>query len=165
MEEGPLAPPATKRGGCSIGMADAWQEDTVDEEFICNICMEVMIEPTSACPDGHCCCRLCYVQILRESAKECATCLHPTDESRLVRNRHLENVINKLRVKCKHAAEGATSGADARSRTTALVGLPIKELRAQLRRACLETQGQKDDLVARLVAWQVNPGPKPSPEP
>lgn len=101
--------------------------------------------------------QVCYVKYLRESAQQqCVTCLHPTDESRLVRNRHLENVINKLRVKCKHAAEGAKSG-DAPSRTAALVGLPIKELRTQLRRACLETQGAKDALVARLVAWQVQP--------
>lgn len=88
-------------------MVSERRDEAMNEEYTCPVCLEIMIEPTSACADGHACCRNCHVSSLRRVA-ECVICRHPADRSRLVRSRPLENIINKLRVRCKRARKGGS---------------------------------------------------------
>ncbi|KAJ1492471.1 hypothetical protein T484DRAFT_2945917 [Baffinella frigidus] len=66
--------------------------------------MNVFVEPTSGCPEGHTFCRQCYESVLASMQKKCPTCRWPTSTARLVRQRPLEDLVNRTLVRCKHAA-------------------------------------------------------------
>ena len=73
--------------------------------------MDVFVEPTSGCPQGHACCSTCYESVLASEQKKCPTCRHPTSTANLVRLRPLEDLLNKTLVKCKHADAGEDGAA------------------------------------------------------
>ncbi|KAJ1494521.1 hypothetical protein T484DRAFT_1877430 [Baffinella frigidus] len=95
------------RPGSQIRLREGGSVETfdgaVDDSFLCQVCMEVFVEPTSGCPQGHACCRICYESVLASEQKKCPTCRHPTSIANLVRMRPLEDLLNKTLVKCKHA--------------------------------------------------------------
>ena len=66
---------------------------------MCNICMMVMVEPTSGCDQCHCYCKACYVAWLAEHST-CPACRGSTDK--MVRNRPLEDFIAEARVHCRN---------------------------------------------------------------
>ena len=77
----------------------------------CPVCMMALDDPTTGCPGGHALCRQCYIAELHKR-KECPTCKHATDETRLQRCLPLEGFIGQLRMQCKHGPEeGAGRGA------------------------------------------------------
>ena len=73
--------------------------------------MDVFVEPTSGCPQGHACCHTCYESVLASEQKKCPTCRYPTSTANLVRLRPLEDLLNKTLVKCKHAKVGEDGAA------------------------------------------------------
>ncbi|KAJ1491899.1 hypothetical protein T484DRAFT_1932350 [Baffinella frigidus] len=81
-------------------------EGAVDETFLCPVCMEAFVEPTSGCPEGHACCRACYESVLQSRSQKCPTCRKPTSTENLVRQRPLEELLNKTMVRCKNAKAG-----------------------------------------------------------
>ena len=58
----------------------AWLEEGQDTAT-CNLCLMVLEQPTSGCPNAHAACNKCYVAELSHR-KRCPTCRHPTDESK-----------------------------------------------------------------------------------
>jgi len=73
------------------------------DEFECALCMLVLDDPTSGCPEGHTFCRSCYSAALAKS-NECPSCRTAMEEGRLTRNLPLETLISQQRLRCRHAA-------------------------------------------------------------
>jgi hypothetical protein len=71
----------------------------------------VLVSAVSACPEGHVACRVCYVAWLGGKSV-CPTCEHATDERNLVRNRSLDNLIDKMHMRCKNSAVAVDTKAD-----------------------------------------------------
>ena len=88
-----------------------WLEDGENTPQ-CPVCMMLLDKPTSGCPEGHLLCRGCYVESL-STRKKCPICNHPTDETKLVRCRPLEDIILQMRVRCKHGLEVGSAPAEA----------------------------------------------------
>ena len=60
----------------------AWLESNEHAETAtCFVCVNLMQEPYSCCPEGHSACRSCLVRCLSRK-KECPQCRHVTDESK-----------------------------------------------------------------------------------
>mmetsp|Transcript_58818 Transcript_58818/g.138939 ORF Transcript_58818/g.138939 Transcript_58818/m.138939 type:complete len:464 (+) Transcript_58818:143-1534(+) len=76
------------------------------DDLVCGVCNLVLQQPNMGCPEGHSFCQECYLSSLA-SEKACPTCHHPTDETRLMRNRPLENLIAKQQVRCAHSHHSA----------------------------------------------------------
>ena len=57
-----------------------WLEEGRDTAT-CTLCLLVLEQPTSGCPDAHALCKKCYDECLIQK-KQCPTCRHSTDESR-----------------------------------------------------------------------------------
>ena len=68
----------------------AWLEEGKDTAT-CTLCMMVLKQPTSGCPDAHALCKECHVEEL-SYRKKCPTCRHPTDESRFVPSREPQSL-------------------------------------------------------------------------
>lgn len=82
----------------------------VDDNFLCTICQSVMVSP-SACSQGHQFCRECIETRLQETP----TCPERCGDlaiGSLTTVRSVENLINKLQVRCCHAdlADGPSPG-------------------------------------------------------
>jgi len=75
------------------------------------VCMEVFVEPTSGCPQGHACCRTCYESVREGEQQKCPACRHPTSTANLVRQRVVEQLLNKTLVRCKNAEVGDNGAA------------------------------------------------------
>jgi len=122
----------------------------------CPICMMVLADPTTGCPGGHALCRKCYVAELHKR-KECPTCRHATDESRLQRCLPLEGLIGQLRMQCKHGPEEGAGGGEGgappsakRAKLEPAQSMSVGDLREELQRGGVGTSGEKDELAARL---------------
>jgi hypothetical protein len=63
----------------------AWLEEGKDTAT-CNLCLMVLEQPTSGCPDAHALCKTCYDKWLIQK-KQCPTCRHPTKTSKFVPSR------------------------------------------------------------------------------
>jgi len=133
-----------------------WLEILVEkkEKATCSVCLMVLEHPTSGCPEGHVFCRQCYVAELCKR-KQCPTCRHSTDESRLQRNRPLEEFIGELPTRCKHGeGEGGGKGGAApqakRAKLEPAESMSAEDLRTDLGRRGLSAIGKKGELVARL---------------
>jgi hypothetical protein len=68
----------------------AWLEEGKDTAT-CTLCMMVLEQPTSGCPNAHALCKECYDRWLMHK-KECPTCRHPTDESKFVPSREPQSL-------------------------------------------------------------------------
>ena len=134
----------------------AWLEDGKDVAA-CPVCMVVMEQPTSGCPEGHAFCRQCLVTELTQR-KRCPTCRYPIHESKLQRCRPLENLIGQLWMRCKHgpeAGEGEGGGSGApplakRAKQQLTESMSVDELRKELRRRGSDTKGRKGELATRV---------------
>ena len=132
----------------------AWLEE--DKEMVeCPVCFMVLEDPTTGCPGGHVLCRQCYLAELHKR-KECPTCKHATDESRLQRCLPLEAFIGKLRTRCKNGPEGAVGvvgGAPPLAKRAKLEPaqyMSADDLREELGRRGQSTDGDTEELVGRL---------------
>jgi hypothetical protein len=81
-----------------------WIQEDLTLEYECGICFQIMERPTSGCSEGHACCRACYEGSL-EHQKKCPSCRAPVSHEQLQFNRPLANLIEKLKVRCKNAAD------------------------------------------------------------
>ena len=84
--------------------------DEPKEQYRCGVCAGVMDEPTSACSEGHCFCKVCLlaergIERRNMTGNECPTCAEPTDE-RLVGCQPLRDLISESKMRCPHAARG-----------------------------------------------------------
>ena len=68
----------------------AWLEEGKDTAT-CTLCMMVLEQPTSGCPDGHAACKKCYVKEL-SNRKRCPTCRYSTSESKYVPSRETQRM-------------------------------------------------------------------------
>jgi hypothetical protein len=83
-----------------------WLEDFDNKDSVkCPVCYMVTQVPTTGCNEGHSLCRECYVVELSQR-QQCPTCRQPTDTSKLHRNRLAEDLIAKMRMRCKHCQQG-----------------------------------------------------------
>ena len=69
----------------------------VDGDYICCVCFSLLSQPRSGCVEGHLACEKCFRQWL-ETQPTCPACRLPV--AQLTRNRHAENYINELAVRC-----------------------------------------------------------------
>ena len=72
----------------------------VDENFICGICHDVLLKPTSACGDGHTFCAACLDSITQRPFR-CPIC-RSEPLAAFALNRPLQNMIAKLTLCCPH---------------------------------------------------------------
>eukprot|EP00961_Rhodomonas_salina_P032076 432216-Rhodomonas_salina.1 len=80
----------------------------VDDNFLCNICRNVMIGPC-ACNEGHQFCFDCISKWIEKSAT-CPQRCGGLGVEGLTKLRGVENMINKLLVKCVHSGASCSSG-------------------------------------------------------
>ena len=127
-----------------------WLEEKI-EECICTMCFGVMVEPTSACPEGHSFCRSCLAKALRKKAA-CPTCRHKVkDISKLVRMRPLEGMIDRLRCTHDSVPAGPSSAKRAKLAPAApAASMTSDALRKELHSEGLDTAGLKAALVTRV---------------
>ena len=122
--------------------------------YECALCLGVMMEPTSGCPEGHSFCKPCYDKALEEK-RECPTCRRKVDEGKLVRNRPLENVIAELPMRCEwggaaEEGEPMEGSAAKRAKLAPAASMTVDALRKQLGERGLDSTGNKPAVVARL---------------
>jgi len=79
---------ASKMNGMQI--EPDWLEEGKDTAT-CTLCMMVLKEPTSGCPDAHALCKSCYVGWLIRK-KQCPVCRHPTKTSRFAPSREPQSL-------------------------------------------------------------------------
>ena len=79
---------------------------TVDQEFICGICLEVFQDPVNT-PCGHTFCRQCIVSSL-DTKDHCPLDRKHVDPADLSPVRALSGFLEKLPVKCPHHDKGCT---------------------------------------------------------
>jgi hypothetical protein len=118
--------------------------------YECALCLGVMVEPTSGCPEGHSFCKPCYDTALEEK-QECPTCRRPVDARKLVRMRPLEDIIAELPMRCEwgdEAEEGFTAAK--RAKLAPAASMAVGALRKQLGERGLDSTGDAPELVARL---------------
>jgi hypothetical protein len=73
-----------------------------DEEFLCGICMDILRDPHSCCKEGHTYCLTCITDALKLN-RHCPTCRQSfVGTSSLVKNRAIQNMIDKSTVGCPH---------------------------------------------------------------
>jgi hypothetical protein len=117
------------------------------------ICLNVLDVPTSGCPEGHTYCHECFRKVMQKQ-RRCPACRHPLSEAQLQRNRPLEGMIARLRLRCKHAehegddkvaasAPGEVPGHKPCAEVTA------DELRSELRAGGLDPSGRPELAVSR----------------
>ena len=85
--------------------------DDVDEEYICALCLNVVVTPM-ICADSHMFCKGCIETALRAKG-ECPMDRRALCTADLRHVRVVENVVNKMRIRCPRAAgvqEGGVSG-------------------------------------------------------
>ena len=128
-----------------MGLIDAnfvdYREDSADD-LVCPICTDVLDQPHSCCSQGHVFCRDCLDQSL-ERRERCPTCREAAGS--VVRQRPLEGIIAKLRIRCPHADDEDEPARPAKRMTVA-------QLRAALAERELPEDGLKAELLARLEA-------------
>ena len=126
-----------------MGLIDAgfvdYREDSADD-LVCPICTDVLDQPHSCCSQGHVFCRDCLDQSL-ERRERCPTCREAAGS--VVRQRPLEGIIAKLRIRCPHADDEDEPARPAKRMTVA-------QLRAALAERELPEDGLKAELLARL---------------
>ena len=140
----------------AVPIDTAWLEEG-KEMVECPVCFLVLEKPTVGCPAGHALCRQCYVAELHKR-KECPTCKHATDESRLQRCLPLEGIIGQLRTRCKHGPEDGAGGGGGgappsakRAKLEPAQSMSADDLREELGRRGQDTKGKKGALAARLA--------------
>ena len=82
-------------------------ETTVDQNFHCLICYNVLKDPVMCRRDGHCFCRGCITEHLRRNGHRCTTCADElTVETLQDVPRFVKNYLNELSIRCDHYDRG-----------------------------------------------------------
>ena len=150
----------TRNMAGGVPIDTAWLEEG-REMAECPVCFMVLEHPTTGCPEGHALCRQCYVAELHKR-KECPTCQHATDETRLQRCRPLEGLIGQLRTRCKNGpagaggVEGGAPPSAKRAKLEPAQSMSCDDLREELGRGGLDMKGKKGVLAARLEEHRRN---------
>ena len=121
-----------------MGFDTALLLDPLNEDLVCVLCHDVMQKPTTVCSEGHTYCRDCVDSL--PLPRRCPMCRSDVLQT-LMLNRPLQNMIGRLRVKCKHASNSDDEPASNRQRT---------EDGACARGGCMWT-GTIDTLAAHLA--------------
>ena len=91
----------------SLGYDDERFEKTVDQNFHCLICYNVLKDPVMCRRNGHCFCRGCITEHLRRNAHKCPTCADElTVETLAEVPRIVKNYLNELNIRCDHYDRG-----------------------------------------------------------
>jgi hypothetical protein len=77
-----------------------------DEEFLCGICLDILQDPHSCCKEGHTYCLTCITDALKCN-HQCPTCRQAV--MGLVKNRAIQNMIDKSTVGCPHGDSSSTT--------------------------------------------------------
>jgi len=77
---------------------------TVDEEFLCGICQELMVQPR-CCVEGHSYCEVC-IQKWLQTCQICPVDREPLNKATLTKNRPVDNMIARLNVSCSLKRQG-----------------------------------------------------------
>ncbi|CAB3990283.1 E3 ubiquitin- ligase NRDP1 [Paramuricea clavata] len=81
---------------------------TVDSNFLCPICAEVLKEPVQ-CQNQHYFCKSCIKKHLEKNAKSCPICVQDLSEETLAQPpRILTDYLNGLLISCDHSERGCT---------------------------------------------------------
>ena len=82
-------------------------EKSVDENFHCLICYNVLKDPVMCWRNGHCFCRGCITEHLRRNGHRCPTCADElTIETLQDVPRFVKNYLNELNIRCDHYDRG-----------------------------------------------------------
>ena len=79
--------------------------ELVSDEFVCNICQNIMQIPTSGCKIGHTFCRDCYETWLTHNSS-CPKCRNVVDLDNLWFNLPISNMISELPMQCMYHTDG-----------------------------------------------------------
>ena len=94
---------------------------SVDSNFLCPICSEVLKDPVQ-CQNQHYFCKVCIKKHLETNAKSCPICVQDLDEKTLAEPpRILTDYLNGLLICCDHSEKGCTEV------------VPVSQLKAHVR--------------------------------
>ena len=138
-------------GGGSVGWINPDLLEEECEDSHCALCLGVMVKAVIGCPEGHTFCRVCLSKALVHDDR-CPTCRWaPVQKESLVANRTADNLIAKLAIRCEHAPKENPVGVGPLTAKRAKVApKTMKALRDALVNRGLDSNGDKNDLVARL---------------
>ena len=90
-----------------LGYDEERFQSTVNENFHCLICYNVLKDPVMCRRNGHCFCRGCITEHLRTNARTCPTCADElTVETLQDVPRFVKNYLNELSIRCDHYDRG-----------------------------------------------------------
>ena len=93
---------------CPGGYAADRFKISVDSNFLCPICSEVLKDPVQ-CQNQHYFCKVCIKKHLETNAKSCPICVQDLDEKTLAEPpRILTDYLNGLLISCDHSEKGCT---------------------------------------------------------
>ena len=93
---------------CSGGYATDRFKNTVDKNFLCPICAEVLKDPVQ-CQNQHYFCKVCIKKHLEKNAKSCPICVQDLSEETLAEPpRILTDYLDGLMISCDHSERGCT---------------------------------------------------------
>ena len=106
---------------CPGGYATDRFKVSVDNNFLCPICAEVLKDPVQ-CQNQHYFCKVCIKKHLETNAKSCPICVQDLDEKTLAEPpRILTDYLNGLLICCDHSEKGCTEV------------IPVSQLKAHVR--------------------------------
>ncbi len=93
---------------CSVGYATDRFKNSVDKNFLCPICAEVLKDPVQ-CQNQHYFCKVCIKKHLEKNTKSCPICVQDLSEETLAEPpRILTDYLNGLMISCDHSERGCT---------------------------------------------------------
>ena len=79
---------------------------TVNQNFICSICFNVLMDPVLCPRNHHCFCRACITKHL-ENSQRCPTCADElTVETLAEPQRMVKDILNELNIRCVYKSRG-----------------------------------------------------------
>ena len=106
---------------CPGGYATDRFKVSVDNNFLCPICSEVLKDPVQ-CQNQHHFCKVCIKKHLETNAKSCPICVQDLEEKTLAEPpRILTDYLNGLLISCDHSEKGCTEV------------IPVSQLKAHVR--------------------------------
>ena len=90
-----------------LGYDEERFQSTVNENFHCSICYNVMKDPVMCRRNGHCFCRGCITKHITRNAHTCPNCADElTVETLAEVPRIVKNYLNELSIRCDHYDRG-----------------------------------------------------------
>ncbi|XP_046843258.1 E3 ubiquitin-protein ligase PDZRN3-B-like, partial [Xenia sp. Carnegie-2017] len=81
-------------------------QTTVDNYFLCMICLKVVKDARMCHQTEHIFCRCCIEEHLRVNAQKCPQCQEKLSVATLLSARFVDNTISKLKIGCEFASRG-----------------------------------------------------------